>query len=352
MMAARRRTRRSRTTRPSSIVLKEPYGLVVDMARQDRDPMSATSCARRKPRPTRTSRSPNPSDPVPSPTTRTPTSQGQRYVYDRNPNYVPRSEPAVGMAGGKVVNVDRVIYENIADEADRARRDLQAGEIDFFEIPPSTCSTRSPERTGHQGRGAQQAGPTRHHAASTGCYPPFNNVDARKAMLYLIHQDEFMKATFGDQKYYKSAPRCSPAARRWRTTRTPTGSRSGQNIAKAKELFKKSGYDGRPVVVLQATNIDYMNNSADLMAQWMRKAGFNVSLQASDWGGRDHAPRRQGAAGPGRLEHLLHLGLGRRLGRQSDRLRRPCRPTARRAGSAGRPTRSTRTARQMGGRGR
>ena len=54
--------------------------------------------------------------------------QGQRYVYDRNANYAPRSEPAVFTSGGKVVNVDRVIFENIADEATaiaaiRSRRD-------------------------------------------------------------------------------------------------------------------------------------------------------------------------------------------------------------------------------------
>ena len=28
---------------------------------------------------------------------------GQRYVYDKNPNYVPRSEPSNGMAGAKKV---------------------------------------------------------------------------------------------------------------------------------------------------------------------------------------------------------------------------------------------------------
>lgn len=56
------------------------------------------------------------------------------------------------------------------------------------------------------------------------------------------------------------------------------------NIEKAKQLVKESGYDGRPVVVLQATNNAYINNAANLIAQWMRQAGFNVSLQASDWG--------------------------------------------------------------------
>jgi peptide/nickel transport system substrate-binding protein len=34
---------------------------------------------------------------------------GVQYVYDRNPKYVPRSEPPSGLAGGKVVKLERVI---------------------------------------------------------------------------------------------------------------------------------------------------------------------------------------------------------------------------------------------------
>ena len=37
-------------------------------------------------------------------------------------------------------------------------------------------------------------------------HPPFNKVEARQAMLHLIHQEEFMKATFGNPKYYKQCP--------------------------------------------------------------------------------------------------------------------------------------------------
>ena len=43
------------------------------------------------------------------------TKSGQRYVYDRNPGYVPRKEPASGMVGGKIAKLDRVIIENMAD---------------------------------------------------------------------------------------------------------------------------------------------------------------------------------------------------------------------------------------------
>ena len=44
----------------------------------------------------------------------------------------------------------------------------------------------------------------------------------------------------------------------------------GQDVAKAKELFAKAGYDGKPVVVLQATD-HYLANPAGLFAaQWLR----------------------------------------------------------------------------------
>ena len=60
--------------------------------------------------------------------------------------------------------------------------------------------------------------------------------------------------------------------------------KGGQNIAKAKELFQKAGYDGSPVVVLQPTD-HYLANPAGLLtAQWLRQAGVNVDLAAIDWG--------------------------------------------------------------------
>ena len=59
--------------------------------------------------------------------------------------------------------------------------------------------------------------------------------------------------------------------------------KNGPNLAKARELMKEGGYDGRPVVMLQATNIPYMMNAATVMAQQMRAAGYDVQLQPMDW---------------------------------------------------------------------
>ena len=45
---------------------------------------------------------------------------GQRYVYDKNPNYPARSEPPSGMAGAKVAKATR-LSENMADQQTAVR---------------------------------------------------------------------------------------------------------------------------------------------------------------------------------------------------------------------------------------
>ena len=60
---------------------------------------------------------------------------GDRLVYVRNPRYTPRAEPVSGLAGGKVVKVDRVETVAITDHL-QAVNALLAGEVDFIEAPP------------------------------------------------------------------------------------------------------------------------------------------------------------------------------------------------------------------------
>ena len=162
--------------------------------------------------------------------------QGQRYVYDRNANYAPRSEPAVFTSGGKVVNVDRVIFENIADEAIRDRH-IRAGEIDMTSFPMSTCSDLPPARREIKLEVLNKQGQLGWCRVNW-LYPPFNNASRlAQAMLHLIHHTEVMKATLGDEKYSRAAPRCSAwhADGKRRQYRLVQG---WQNIEKAKQLLR------------------------------------------------------------------------------------------------------------------
>ncbi|WP_354265049.1 ABC transporter substrate-binding protein [Bradyrhizobium sp. GM2.2] len=56
-----------------------------------------------------------------------------RYVYDRNEHYVPGQEPPSGLAGGKIVKVDRANWEAI--DVQTAMAALQSGELDFVSDP-------------------------------------------------------------------------------------------------------------------------------------------------------------------------------------------------------------------------
>ena len=60
---------------------------------------------------------------------------GAKVIYDKNTDYVPRSEPPSGIAGGKVVKVDRVEYKVIADAATPSPRSAPVRSISSTSRP-------------------------------------------------------------------------------------------------------------------------------------------------------------------------------------------------------------------------
>jgi peptide/nickel transport system substrate-binding protein len=208
---------------------------------------------------------------------------GARYVYDKNADYVPRAEPASGLAGGKVVKLDRVIWDNIADEQ-TAIAALQSGEIDFMELPPidllpqlqsdPSIAIDILNKTGNVGI-----------ARPNWLHKPFSEVKARQALLYLVNQLDYMKATFGDPKYYRTVDSLFGYHTPMSNDTNTDWFKHAPDLAKAKQLFAESGYSGEPVITLQATNFAFMNNAAQLMAGSLHKIGVNAQLAPSDWGG-------------------------------------------------------------------
>jgi len=263
------------------IVLSEPYGLVIDALAK----IAPSICYIMRKKEAETDPNQQIRETIgsgPFLYNRDETRPGNRHVYDRNPNYNPRSEPPSAMSGGKVVKLDRVTFENIADEQ-TALSALQRGEIDFYEVPPQDIVDdlkKDPNLT------VQVLNKTGHVAIMrmNHLYPPFNNVDARRAMQHLVKQSDVMGAIFGQQKTWQECGAFFGCGTPMENDEATGWFKEGQNIAKAKELFAKAGYDGKPIVVLQATD-HYLANPAGLfVAQWLRQAGINVDLAAMDWG--------------------------------------------------------------------
>lgn len=208
---------------------------------------------------------------------------GASFTYDRNEKYVPRSEPADGFAGGKIVKVDRVIWDNIGDQQ-TAFAALQAGEIDFIQAPPADLYPVIDNDPNLVLQVLNETGSVM--LLRMNCLQkPFDNVKARQAMLHLIDQEAFMRAAIGDPRYFKTVTSLFGNGTPDTNDENTEWFKKGGDPESAKQLFKEAGYAGEKVVILQPTNIPEYDNAAQLLAATLQKIGINAELAPSDWGG-------------------------------------------------------------------
>src|SRR6266446_5168404 len=168
---------------------------------------------------------------------------GNRVVYLRNPDYVPRREAPSGAAGGKRVLVDRVEWRYIPDAA-TASAALEAGEVDYWENVPLDFAPRLEKNANvavfvTDPRGSQGILRPNH------LQPPFNNRKARQALLWMVDQAYYLQAVIGNPKYYKVCPGIFMCG--GMPYESATGAPPRPDVDKARQLLKESGYDGRPV---------------------------------------------------------------------------------------------------------
>ncbi|MER8461145.1 ABC transporter substrate-binding protein [Mesorhizobium sp. M1300] len=207
---------------------------------------------------------------------------GANFAYDRNEKYVPRSEPSDGLAGGKLVNVDRVIWDNISDQQ-TAFAALQSGEVDFIWTPAADLYSTIESDPNLALQVLNKSGDV--YFMRMNCLQkPFENVKARQAMLHLIDQEAFMRTSF-PAEYISTVPSIFGNHTPYSNDENTGWFKKGGDPEKAKQLFKEAGYVGEKVVILQPTDWAAASNSAQLLAATLRKIGVNAELAPSDWGG-------------------------------------------------------------------
>ncbi|MER8550038.1 ABC transporter substrate-binding protein [Mesorhizobium sp. M1169] len=208
---------------------------------------------------------------------------GASFTYDRNEKYVPRKEPSDGLAGGKVVKVDRVVWENIRDKQ-TALAALQEGEIDYFE-EPSVDLLSVIESDPELVLEVLNTSGYDMYLRMNCLQKPFVNVKARQAMLYLIDQEAFMRAAIGNPEYFKTVTSWFGNGTPYTNDENTGWFKKGGDPEKAKQLFKEAGYSGEKVVILQPTDYQLFGNATQFLAAELRKIGVNAELAPSDLGG-------------------------------------------------------------------
>jgi peptide/nickel transport system substrate-binding protein len=206
---------------------------------------------------------------------------GAKIVYEKNPDYVPRAEPASGHAGGKVVKVDRVEFVILPDPTTKSNA-LRAGEVDILDQLPHdqvAVLEKSPNVVVGEVTKLGAYGIIRPNQL----YPPFNNPKAREALALLVSQPDYMAAAFGDSRFWRECWSffvCESA------NGTEAGSEAyrRQNVARAKELLKEAGYNGEKIVMLSTHEIPSIGALSDVTAANLKSAGFNLEVVETDWG--------------------------------------------------------------------
>ena len=205
---------------------------------------------------------------------------GEKAVFVKNPKYKPRSEPVSGLAGGKVVKVDRVEWITIPDQQTQVNA-LLNGEIDMVEIVPPDLLPLLQKDKNIKIMVVNTAG-RQYDLRFNVLHKPMDNPKIRQAVLYALDQKPFLEANVGDAEYYTLCKSLFPCGSPLATTKGWDDKLSG-NAAKAKELLKEAGYDGTPVVMMHQTDIAGHNQLATVAKPQLEAAGFKVDLQAMDW---------------------------------------------------------------------
>ncbi|SCB55999.1 peptide/nickel transport system substrate-binding protein [Bradyrhizobium shewense] len=206
---------------------------------------------------------------------------GVRYIYDRNEKYVPRQESPSGLAGGKIVKVDRANWESLND-VQTALAALQAGELDFVSDPLAEFYPMIENDPNLVLEDLHKSGDN-YYLGINFLQKPFDNVKARQALLHLVDQDAYMRVLNPNPKYNRPITSLFGTDTPYVNDVNTGWYKKGGDPEKAKQLLKEAGYAGEKVIILQPANWLQGSNVAQLLALTLRNIGVNTELAPSNW---------------------------------------------------------------------
>lgn len=241
---------------------------------------------------------------------------GAKLVFSRNPAYTPRAEPADGFSGGKVVHMDRVEWHILPDQQTSVNA-LLTGEIDISEeVAGDLVETVKKAKNITVAR--QDEIGVAQQIRLNSIQPPFNNPKLRQALLAAVDGNEFLQSVIDD-------PSLGKVCRSYYVCSSPFFSEVGfpkPDLERARALVNESGYDGTPVVLLDASENANIHAFTMVADQLLRSIGLKTDVQAMDWAtvvsrraSREPVDKRGWSifiSGPGGLdlmEPMSHLGL-------------------------------------------
>ena len=209
---------------------------------------------------------------------------GSRSVYQRFADYVPRDQGQTSfLAGPKTVHFDRIEWITIPDQATAAAA-LQAGEVDWWELPPNDLLANLAGNPKLQLRTSPMQtaiGIMRFNHL----YPPFDNPQIRRALLGAIDQADAMQAVAGTDRsrwhdrvglFGPESPLANDAGIEVMTT--------PRDYAAVRKALADAGYKGERVVAIDVADIPVLHAVSLVGLNELVQSGMNVDIQTIDFG--------------------------------------------------------------------
>ena len=213
---------------------------------------------------------------------------GERAAFVPNPRYRPRDEPADGLAGGKVARASRVEFVTMSDPGLRAAA-IQRGEVDYLEYAPTDFIARF-----QRDRNlvlARARGPAEIIAAISMNHlqPPFDNVLMRRAVQMVMDRPEIIAAEGVPESFTRTDCVTIYGCGTFYAGDAGSDLIRETGLERARALLQQAGYRGERIVYMQPADSALINPIGMVMMDRLKRAGFNIDVQTSDWS--SHAQR-------------------------------------------------------------
>lgn len=193
--------------------------------------------------------------------------------------YVPVTSPASGEAGARIAYVDEIKFQFVTEPAVRVAG-VQTGEYHFADQVPTD---QYDEFAANPDLQAIIVNNDKNMLLTFNMgQAPFNNIKARQAVSMAMDLEELGRGMVGNEKFWTLEPSLFAKGSIWYDADAGQGVYNVVDLEKAKALLKESGYDGKPVVILQGREDPNESPGAMVLKSQLEKIGMVVDVQLYD----------------------------------------------------------------------
>lgn len=202
----------------------------------------------------------------------------QYLQLERFEEYAARDGESDGFGGARKQYLDEIRFVPVPDANTRVEGAI-AGQYDYADLLPVEAFDRL---TGDK---------TEPVVMNSFGWPMFimnnkegmmTNLGVRKAIQAALNAEDMLAAAFGKPEFYAVDGAMYPEGYPWRNQEGLEAYNQG-DIEKAKTLAEEAGYDGSPVRILTSRQYEFHYKMAQVAAEYLKMAGFNVDLGVFDW---------------------------------------------------------------------